>query len=133
MATCVDLAGAKYPKEANGQPITPLEGRSLLPAFAGKPIDRDAIYWEHEGNRAVRAGQLEAGRQGRPAGTWELYDMDADRTEMHDLAVGGAGAGRSRCKRGKPGPSGPTSSPGPGVPPTARRPSRPPPTVSPPP
>lgn len=50
-ATCVDLAGAIYPKDA-----TPLEGKSLRPAFADKPIDREALFWEHEGNRAVRVG-----------------------------------------------------------------------------
>ena len=86
MATCVDLAGAAYPKELNGQPITPPEGRSLAPAFAGKPVEREAIYWEHEGNRAVRAGQWKLVAKA-PAGPWELYDMDADRTEMHDLAA----------------------------------------------
>src|SRR6185312_13197746 len=57
MATCVDLGGAKYPAAVKDQPITPLEGKSLVPAFADKPIDRDAIFWEHEGNRAVRVGE----------------------------------------------------------------------------
>src|SRR5206468_9315304 len=46
MATCVEVAGATYPKEA-----TPPEGKSLVGAFAGKPVEREAIYWEHEGNR----------------------------------------------------------------------------------
>ena len=55
-ATCVDLAGADYPKRVGDVAVTPLEGKSLVPAFAGRPIDRDAIFWEHEGNRAVRAG-----------------------------------------------------------------------------
>ena len=49
------------------QAITPLEGRSLVPAFADKPIDRDAIYWEHEGNRAVRVGDWKLVAEG-PAG-----------------------------------------------------------------
>ena len=62
-----------------------MEGRSLLPAFDGKPIEREAIYWEHEGNRAVREGKWKLVAKG-PGGAWELYDMDADRTEMHDLA-----------------------------------------------
>ena len=69
MATCVDLAGAKYPQEQRPA-ITPLEGQSLVPAFAGKPLDRDAIFWEHEGNRAVRAGDWKLVAKG-PAGTWE--------------------------------------------------------------
>jgi arylsulfatase A-like enzyme len=86
MATCLDVAGAKYPAEFNGQPITPLEGRSFTPAFANQPIPRDGLYWEHEGNRAVRVGQWKLVAKG-PGGRWELYDLQADRTEMHDLAA----------------------------------------------
>ncbi len=86
MATCVDAAGATPLKELNGKPILPLEGRSLLPAFAGKPIERDAIFWEHEGNAAVRAGDMKLVRFGRN-GKWELYDLAKDRTEQNDLAT----------------------------------------------
>jgi arylsulfatase len=85
MATCVDLGQASYPKQRAGQAIQPLEGRSLAPAFAGGKIEREAIYWEHEGNRAVRVGNWKLVAKG-PAGKWELYDIDRDRTEMHDLA-----------------------------------------------
>jgi arylsulfatase len=86
MATCVDVSGAVYPKELRGQPITPMEGRSLLPAFDGQTIQREAIYWEHEGNRAIRVGKWKLVAKS-PAGKWELYDMDKDRTELHDLAA----------------------------------------------
>lgn len=80
MATCVDLAGAAYP----GAPIKPMEGRSLAPVFAGKVIERDALYWEHEGNRAVRQGPWKlVAKENKP---WELYDIDHDRAEMRDLA-----------------------------------------------
>jgi len=85
MATCVDVAGAKYPTEFNSKPILPMEGRSLLPAFANEPVQRDAICWEHEGNAAVRVGDWKLVRLGRE-GAWELYDMKSDRTELHDLA-----------------------------------------------
>ncbi|HET6573153.1 MAG TPA: arylsulfatase, partial [Fimbriiglobus sp.] len=80
MATCLDLSGAKYPEGK-----TPPEGKSLVPAFADKPIERDANYWEHEGNRAVRVGDWKLVAKG-PGGKWELYDLKADRTELHDLA-----------------------------------------------
>lgn len=86
MATCVDVGGAKYPTEFDGKPIQPMEGRSLLPAIAGdQPIDRDAIYWEHEGNAAVRVGDWKLVRFHRK-GAWELYNLATDRTELHDLA-----------------------------------------------
>jgi len=80
----VDVGGAKYPSEYKGNKITPAEGKSLVPAFDNKPIQREAIYWEHEGNRAVRQGKwkLVSKRPGR----WELYDMEADRTELTSLA-----------------------------------------------
>ena len=86
MATCVDLAGAKYPAQAHGENIPPMEGISLRPAFAGEPLRRTApIFWEHEGNRAIRDGQWKLVSK-YPDG-WELFDMAADRTEQHDLAA----------------------------------------------
>jgi len=84
MATCVDVAQAKYPTEYKGHKITPMEGRSLLPAFDNKSIEREAIYWEHEGNRAVRQGKWKL--VSRHPGGWELYDLEADRTELTNLA-----------------------------------------------
>ncbi len=85
MATVADVGSAKYPAEFKGKSIPPMEGRSLAPAFAGKPIERDGLFWEHEGNAAVRAGDWKLVRKGGQ-GTWELYDLKADRTELHDLA-----------------------------------------------
>jgi arylsulfatase len=85
MATCVAVSGAVYPSEHAGQAIQPLEGKSLTPLFEGRAIERDAIYWEHEGNRAIRVGNLKLVAKG-PAGKWELYDINRDRAELHDLA-----------------------------------------------
>jgi arylsulfatase len=85
MATCVNLAGASYPAERNGEPIKPMEGVSLVPSFKGSRVDRKRpIFWEHEGNRAVRAGDWKlVGKETQP---WELYDMAKDRSEVDDLA-----------------------------------------------
>lgn len=43
------------------------------------------LYFEHEGNRAVRVGRwkLVALRSQQ----WELYDMLSDRAEMHDVSA----------------------------------------------
>jgi len=84
MATCVDVSGANYPAKYKGNAITPMEGKSLVPAFDNKTIEREAIYWEHEGNRAVRVGKWKL--VSRHPGGWELYDLEADRTELNNLA-----------------------------------------------
>lgn len=85
MATCLDVAGIPYPKEYQGQSITPLEGVSLRPAFAGKTIKRpQPLVWEHEGNRAIRDGKWKlVAKENKP---WELYDMEKDRAEINNLA-----------------------------------------------
>lgn len=86
MATCVDLAGAAYPSRFAENSIQPMEGVSLAPAFRGQPLNRlQPIFWEHEGNRAMRDGRWKLVAKG-PGGAWELYDMQTDRTELHDLA-----------------------------------------------
>ncbi|MBN2326004.1 MAG: arylsulfatase [Candidatus Omnitrophica bacterium] len=94
MATCVDVAAAQYPSHYKENSIIPMEGKSLNPAFDNHPIQREALFWEHEGNRAVRSGKwklaAKVNRLSRVAkddlDAWELYDMEADRTEMNDLA-----------------------------------------------
>jgi arylsulfatase len=79
MSTCVDLGQAKYNAK------TPMEGKSLRPVLEGKRRQpHDSIFWEHEGNRAVRQDKWKL--VGRHQRDWELYDLEADRTEMKNLA-----------------------------------------------
>ena len=107
MATCADVAGAGYPSSNGGRPTIPLEGKSLLPIFRGEQRDgHEAIYWNQDGDwRAVRAGKWKLvspdytvaykpwrrdAETPRPPidvdAHWELYDMEADRTEEHNVA-----------------------------------------------
>jgi len=51
----------------------------------GEPLERAYLFWEHEGNRAIRQGRWKLVAKGIE-GRWELYDMVADRPELHDLA-----------------------------------------------
>jgi len=64
-----------------------LPGRSLVPALAADAkIERSYVYWHHINNRAIRVGDWKLVRKGQE-GPWELYDMKAGRTELHDLAA----------------------------------------------
>ncbi len=85
MPTLLDVAGAAYPVAREDRPTLPMEGKSLTPLFKGHVRENhDALFWEHQGNRAVRQGQWKlVARHKRP---WELYDIEADRTELNDLS-----------------------------------------------
>ncbi len=57
----------------------------MLDALRGEEVpDRD-LFWEHEGNAAVRSGRWKLVRKHDHA--WELFDLARDRTEQHDLAA----------------------------------------------
>lgn len=88
MATCLDVADADYPKTYNEHSITPIEGISLKPTFENKSLEERAIFWEHEGHKAVRFGNFKlVSKWSKNAEyTWELYDLDTDRSETIDLA-----------------------------------------------
>ena len=85
MATCLEVSGATYPEEHDGKPILPLEGTSLVPIFDGKDNGKEVLYWEHEGNCAVRQDNWKL--VCKFPGDWELYDLVVERTEINDLAA----------------------------------------------
>jgi arylsulfatase len=90
MPTCLELAGGEYPRAFNGKDIYPCAGKSLVPTFSGKDVSREALYFEHQADRAVRAGKwklVSSGTNKPPyTGPWELYDLEKDRTELNDLS-----------------------------------------------
>ncbi|MHC5055788.1 MAG: arylsulfatase [Planctomycetota bacterium] len=85
MATCLELAGAEYPKEFNGKAIAPHESLSLVPVLKGASVDRDhANIFNHAGTHAVVKGDYKIVREGnRP---WALYNLARNRTETKNLA-----------------------------------------------
>ncbi|SEN85700.1 arylsulfatase [bacterium A37T11] len=90
MATIADASGAIYPKKFNGHSIIPMQGKSILPLLSGKdvPIHHEPIFWEHEGNAAVRYGNLKLVKEFKPndSSRWELYDISKDRSELRNLS-----------------------------------------------
>ncbi len=94
LPTLIDLAGARYPEQRRGEPIPPLDGISLRPAFDGQPLRRDQpLFYEHENNAAIHEGDWKlVGRgvatpDGVDAEKWELFNLDEDRTELDDLSA----------------------------------------------
>lgn len=91
MATAVDAAQGEYPAVFNQKSITPLEGESLLPLFEGTSSDTVRyLFWEHEGNVAVRKGKwkLVKSSQGVVDNLNEffLYNLQSDRVELMNVA-----------------------------------------------
>lgn len=85
LPTCLEAAGIPFPSEYKGQPLSPLEGQSLVAILDDPNRTRPgAIFFEHEGNRALRVDEwkLVSGE----GGPWELYNITEDRTETNDLA-----------------------------------------------
>ena len=82
MASVIDLSGGAYPSD-----LPKCQGQSIVPLLSGnrRPIHTEALFWEHEGNAAVRDGQWKLVREYQKP--WELYDVSMDRTELNDLAV----------------------------------------------
>ena len=86
LATCLDVAGIAYPAKAkNGEAPPALAGTSLRPIFEDRVrTGRPPFFWEHEGNAAMRDGKWKLVSKYPDA--WELHDMEADRTELHNVA-----------------------------------------------
>ncbi len=83
--TILSLAGGTWPKEFAGQELPGNPGKDISPSFAeDKKIDRDYLWWLHDGNRAIRKGdwKLVAAK----GDAWELFDLAHDRAENNDLA-----------------------------------------------
>ncbi|MEI7902374.1 MAG: sulfatase/phosphatase domain-containing protein, partial [bacterium] len=83
--TLLELAGAGTALPA-GAPSYP--GRSLVPAFdKDGAVTRDAVFFCHEGNRALRMGAYKLVSAKIDKDAWELYDLATDRCEQHNLAA----------------------------------------------
>jgi arylsulfatase A-like enzyme len=88
LPTFLDIAATEYPASCNGQDIRPVEGISLLNTLKSpeKVAAREKpLFWFYSGSRAIRDGNWKLAWDAKVK-RWELYDLVADRTEMHNLA-----------------------------------------------
>lgn len=79
LPTAVAVAGLEYSGEIS------LPGGDLVAQINAGTPDARTLFFEHQGNRAVRRGKWKlVALDDQP---WELYDFSVDRTEMNDLAA----------------------------------------------
>ncbi len=91
--TFLDLAGATYPSIYKGRQLTSYKGVSLLPFLKKKKnyvhSEDYVMGWELFGRCAVRKGKWKISKIEPPfgKGIFELFDMEEDPTESHDLSA----------------------------------------------
>jgi len=83
--TFLDAAGIIARSTFHGRRVLPMDGTTLMPVLRGEQRrPHDALFWKWAKGQAVRRGRWKLVRvKGQP---WELYDIVADGTELHDLA-----------------------------------------------
>ncbi len=87
MSTFAELAGATYPKNYKGHPITPTTGLSLVPSFQGKAAPgHETLFNEHFGARYARSGDWKLVSPSRDS-SWHLFNLAIDRSETRDVAA----------------------------------------------
>ncbi len=85
-ATLVDITGAPYPTEVDGNQITPLQGISLLPLFDNQiPVREQPLFWSWSDGKAMRKEEWKIVKEGEGS-SWELYNTLEDPTETANLA-----------------------------------------------
>jgi arylsulfatase len=84
--TVLELATGKPATRPETKDAPDFAGRSLATAFAKDvTVERGSIWWQHEGNRALRQGDWKIVAAGKDS-PWELYNLKADPTETENLA-----------------------------------------------
>ncbi|MEM8565936.1 MAG: arylsulfatase [Bacteroidota bacterium] len=86
MPTVVELSGATYPEQLDGERIIPMRGESFIPAFQNlSQKRRDPLFFEWEDGQAVRSDNWKLVREGEES-EWELYQINLDPTETMNVS-----------------------------------------------
>jgi arylsulfatase len=93
LPTTVELVGAKLPESINGYKQTALQGTSFFYSFndAKAPSKHTTQYFEVAGRRAIYKDGWKAGANHKDGDdfnkdVWELYNINNDFNELHNLA-----------------------------------------------
>jgi arylsulfatase len=81
--TLLELASGKAELPAG---VPPLPGKSLVSAFARDgAVTREFVFFNHEGNRALRMGDWKLVSAREDENAWELFNLGTDRGERKNL------------------------------------------------
>ena len=84
--TILELAGGNWPPKNSPLEMPKPPGHSLVRTFTrDTDLQRESIWWQHEGNRALREGDWKIVAAGAKS-AWELYNLAEDRCETANLA-----------------------------------------------
>ena len=82
LPTVAEVTGAQAPADTDGLSLVP---ELIGAAAAGRPqAQHDYLYWEIDGQVAIRQGNWKAVKV---KDAWELYDLATDVSEAHDRAA----------------------------------------------
>jgi len=95
LPTFLAVARAQPPGPTfRGMPVVPIEGASLLPMLTGEAVEAHpagtVFGWELLGQRSIRQGDWKIvwdQRVPAPQRRWQLFDLEADPFEQHDLSA----------------------------------------------
>lgn len=88
MATILDIADIKYPKEFQGRKPVPMTGKSLAPIFRGEQREgHKFIAWSTQEGRSIRMGDWKLVKPKKGEADWELYNLKQDGGETKNLAA----------------------------------------------
>ena len=82
--TLLGLSKTVYPETFGNEKLVPITGKSILPLINGAKKDQVMVmFWQHEGNQAVRIGDWKLVKKNK--NPWESYDLKTDPNELSDL------------------------------------------------